>query len=684
MESIEEAKKRYETLIKEINRHADLYYNKDAPEVSDEVYDSLVKAANDLGRRFSFEIEDERFNVQENSAEKEVLGEASQLFKKVTHEKPQYSLENVFDFKELQGWRQRTEKRIEDEISGDRSGEDVFSFSLSYLVEHKIDGLKIVLTYKRGRLVLAATRGNGKVGEDVTQNVREIPDVPQKLSRDVDIVVVGEVLITKKEFERINSERQKSGKELFANVRNVAAGTLRQIDSKAVKERKLSTFIYDIDDYFEIPGTQKEELELLESLGFSVNQNYRLCKDIKEVQGFYEEQVDRRSKLPYEIDGIVIKINEQDSYYLLGETAKAPRFGVAYKFPAEQVTTVIEDIALQVGRTGVLTPVAHLKPVFVGGATVSRATLHNEDFIKELDLRIGDTVVLQRAGDVIPEVVSVLTNFRTGKEKVWSFPKHVALCGGDGSVERVPGEAAWRCKHKGSRPQVERQFEHFVGKHAFDIDGLGKEQVKVFLDAGLVSDYADIFSLTKGDLLSLPRFAEKSADNLIASIERAKNVPFARFLIGLSIQHVGEETAIDIAKHFGTLEKLRESSLEELTAIEGVGEVVAESVYNWFRDAENKKLLERLLEHVRIQKTEQKAFSSRLSGKTFVLTGTLPTLSRDEAKEIIRANGGSVSSSVSKKTDYVVAGEEAGTKLDEAKKLGVKVLSEEQFKALIS
>ena len=659
-------KARYEALLAEVKHHRDLYHVQDAPQISDEAYDSLVR---ELGQIESKHPELKAFDTPTES----VGGAVSEAFSKVRHEVRQYSFDNVFSGEELSAWDARVRKGIEKE--------DGTPNAVAYCGEHKIDGLKAILTYKGGKLVLAATRGNG----DVTHAIRTIKNIPHTLSKPVDMIAVGEIWLPDTELSRINKEREKNGEALFANTRNAAAGSLRQLDSNITASRNLRSFIYDIDKISGIssPQTQTEELNLLQELGFSVNDSHKCLTTVKDIENYYADTLKHRHDMPYHIDGVVLKVDGAEHQKMLGYTAKAPRFGVAYKFPAEQVTTIVEDIALQVGRTGVLTPVAHLKPVHVGGAVVSRATLHNEDFIKELDIRIGDTVVLQRAGDVIPEVVSVLTNLRSGKEKPWMFPKKVALCGGDGSVERVPGEAAWRCKHKGSRPQVQRQFEHFVGKHAFDIDGLGKEQVKVFLDAGLVSEYADIFTITKGDLLSFPRFAEKSADNLIISIEKAKKVSFARLLIGLSIQHVGEETAIDIAKHFGTLEKLQKSGLEELMAIEGVGDVVAESVYNWFRGPENKKLLSRLLKHVRVEITNNKLQITKLVGKTFVLTGTLETLSRDEAKALIRANGGIVSGSVSKNTSYVVVGSDPGSKFADAQKLGISVLSEAEFKKLL-
>lgn len=662
-----EAKKRYEALKKEVLHHQHLYHTLDAPEITDEAYDSLVRELSLL------ETEYPELKTPDTPTEK-VGGAPADAFAKVKHETRQYSFDNVFSFAELREWEERIARMLQ------KKG---VSAKPTYCAELKIDGLKTILSYKNGELVLGATRGDGEVGENITHTITTVKSVPKKLAERADLIAVGEVWLSEHELHRINEERAKAGEPQFANTRNAAAGSLRQLEASVTASRNLDMFVYDIDAYSgkEIT-TQTEELETLTKLGFHVNDRYRHCKNIDEVEAYYQEAQKNRAALGYHIDGIVVKVNERKLQSALGFTAKAPRWGVAYKFPAQQVTTVVEDIMLQVGRTGVLTPVAHLKPVRVGGAEVSRATLHNEDFIRELDIRVGDTVVLQRAGDVIPEVVSVMKNLRTGKEKTWSFPKTCALCGGDGSVERIPGEAAWRCKYGGSPSQIRRQFEHFVGKHALDIDGLGREQVKLFLEQKLITDFADIFSLTRKDLLALPRFAEKSADNLLAAIKKAKTVMLSRLLIGLSIEHVGEETARDIAAHFGTLENLREATLEELEAIDGVGTVVAESVHDWFRDVENKKLLTRLLKHLRLQATSYKPQTTKLSGKTFVLTGTLPSLSRDEAKELIRANGGKVSSSVSQKTDYVVAGEEPGSKYDEAQKLGVRILSEVEFKAL--
>jgi DNA ligase (NAD+) len=493
------------------------------------------------------------------------------------------------------------------------------------------------------------------------------------------VIVSGEAWLSDTELARINSERRKIGEPMFANTRNAAAGSLRQLDPRIAANRKLESFIYDVEGSNQ--KTQITELEHLKKLGFNVNSYHRLCKTIDDIERYYTSWISKRGKEDFHIDGVVIKVNSIRMQKALGHTAKAPRYAVAYKFPAEQVTTAVEDIVLQVGRTGVLTPVAHLKPVQVAGAMVSRATLHNEDFIKEKDIRIGDTVILQRAGDVIPEVVEVMKALRTGNEKKWQFPKKVPLCGGDGSVERITGQAAYRCKHKGGFVQQRRKLEHFVSKKALDIDGLGKEQVAVFLEKGLIQDAADIFTFKEGDLLSLPRFAEKSVANVLAAIDTARQVPLYRLLIGLSIPQVGEETARDIAEHFGTLKNLQKANLEELQAIDGVGEIVARSVYEWFHDKNNQKLLDKLLKQIKIQKSPPALHTTRsmLRGKTFVLTGTLSEMTRDEAKEKICARGGKVSGSVSQKTDYVVAGTDPGSKYNEAKRFGVKILGEQEF-----
>ncbi|MBX4181530.1 NAD-dependent DNA ligase LigA, partial [Candidatus Parcubacteria bacterium] len=516
-------------------------------------------------------------------------------------------------------------------------------------------------------------------------NVSTITSVPQSLKKPLSLIVEGEVWMPISVFDQLNRERKKRGEELFANPRNVAAGSLRQLDPSITRDRHLEAFVYDIAriDGAKLPATQEEELKLLSELGFQVNPHFKKFKDIDGVINFWETWQEKKVKEDYWIDGVVVKVNDRKIQESLGYTAKSPRFGIAFKFKAEQVTTIVEDITLQLGRTGVLTPVAILRPVVVAGSTVSRATLHNEDEIRRKDIRIGDTVVIQKAGDVIPEVVGPVEELRTGKEKVFKFPTHFPLCGGDGRIERIPGQAAYRCVEKHSYEQQRRKLAHFTSRGVFDIDGLGPQIITQLMKAELVANFDDIFRLKKGDLETLERFGEKSIENLLNAIEKARDVTLARFIAGLSIPQVGEETARDLANHFEDPEKFARASEEELTAIEGVGAVIASAITSWFKDKENRKLFERLLKQVRIKKEEGGGVKQNLKGLKFVLTGTLPTLSRDEAKEMIRKHGGEVSNSVSKNTDYVVAGEEAGEKLDKAKELGVKVLNEEQFTSLL-
>ncbi len=661
--------KRVSQLQEVINYHRGLYHTHDAPEISDEVYDSLVQELSSLEQQYP-ELK------TQNSPTERVGGEPLKEFVKVTHAVQQWSFDDVFDEQSLEKWNEKVfnfikKGGVQDEL-------------VEYCSELKIDGLKVILTYEDGVLVRGATRGDGTVGEDVTENIKTIKDIPLRLNKNVSLIAIGEAWIGKSELQKINKEREKNGEPLYANTRNLAAGTLRQLDPKIVAQRNLHAFIYDIENFVaEKIETQAKELELLHELGFVTNPHTVVCKNLAEVETFYKHWVHKKDSLEYGLDGIVLKINSRKIQEALGYTGKSPRWGVAYKFPAEQVTTVIEDIVFQVGRTGVVTPVAHLRSVLVAGSTVSRATLHNEDEIKRLDVRIGDTVIIQKAGDVIPDIVRVVRELRTGKEKPFKWPTHVPLCGGDGAIERVAGTAAWRCVVKDSYEQQKRKLHYFASKGALNIEDMGPKIIDQLLDAELIAEYADIFTLKKGDLLALPRFAEKSADNLLASIEKARKTTLPRFLISLSIPQVGEETAHDIANHFKTIEKIRSATEEELLAIPGIGPIVAESVATFFKDKKNKKIVDDLLAYISLQKTvDSQQKEEKLKGKTFVLTGTLQTMSRDEAKEKIRALGGDVSSSVSKETDYVVAGESAGSKLDKARELGVKILSESDFIAL--
>ncbi len=654
-----EAKERVSKLTEVIRHHGHLYHTLDTPEISDEAYDSLVRELETLEAQYP----ELRFP---DSPTKRVGGTPLSQFVKVKHRTSQWSFDDVFNKKELEKWIEKVTKMAR------KAGFD----TMDYCCELKIDGLKIIVTYERGVFVQAATRGDGEVGEDVTENVKTIYSIPLKLQKPLSLVAVGEAWIAKQDLERINLEREKKGEPVYANTRNLAAGSLRQLDPKLVSERNLQSFIYDVD-LTETPlVSQIAELNFLEELGFSVNPHRVLCHTVEEIERFYDTWTKKKDTLPYILDGIVIKINDKKIQEALGYTGKSPRFAVAYKFPAEQVTTVVEDIVFQVGRTGVVTPVAQLRPVSVAGSTVSRATLHNEDEIHRLDVRVGDTVVIQKAGDVIPDIVQVVTDLRTGKEKKFTWPKTLALCGGDGSMVRLPGEAHYRCVAKDSFAQRKRQFYHFVGKSAFNIDKIGPKIMDVLLETGLVLEYADIFTLQKEDLLALPRFAEKSVTNILASVEQARRVTLPRFLVSLSIPHVGEETAYLLSGHFKTLSRIQKAKQSDLSAIPGIGPIVAESLYNFFQNPENQKTIQHLLEQVSVE--EVNAQATALSGKTFVFTGSL-SIGRDAAKAMVRNLGGQVGSSVSKETDYVVVGEAPGSKLAEAQKLGVQLLTEIEF-----
>ncbi len=657
-------KLRAEKLREVINTHRTLYHTHDAPEISDEAYDALIRELE--------EIEAAHPALHTSDSPTQMVGGAVlEKFEKVEHVVPQWSFNDAFSEEDMHSFDTRVKKVVGEECA--------------YIAELKIDGLKVVLTYEEGKLVRAATRGDGRVGEDVTQNVRTIKAVPQVLRRSVSCIVEGEVWMGKSVLATLNAARAKDGEALFANPRNVAAGSLRQLDSRVTASRMLNNFVYDIAQCSEaMPETQGEELALLKEWGFNVNPHVKKCRTMEEVITFWKKWSKQKDEEDYLIDGIVVKVDNVALQEKLGYTGKAPRFGIAFKFPAEQVTTVVEDITLQIGRTGVLTPVAILRPVLVAGSTVSRATLHNEDEIKRKDIRIGDTVVLQKAGDVIPEVVKVVVEMRTGKEREFTFPTHFPLCGGDGRIERIPGQAAYRCVEKHSFEQQKRKLAHFVSRGVFDIDGLGPNIIVKLMEADIVSNFDDIFTVKRGDLEMLEGFKDKSIENLLNAIEKARDVTLARFIASLSIPQVGTETARDLARTFGSADAFAQANFEQLQQIEGVGPVVAEAVVAWFADEENRKLYERLLKHVRIEKVVKKSEDELpLIHKTFVLTGTLESLSREEAKEKIESLGGSVSGSVSKKTDYVVAGSEAGEKLAKAEALGVTILDEQAFLKLL-
>ena len=668
-----DAQARIAKLRTAIEKYRHSYHVLNESLISEEALDSLKNELVSLEKEYP-EL------VTPDSPTQRVAGAPLPGFKKVTHEVTQWSFNDAFSEQDMRDFDARIKRMLRDEY-----GRDV---TPTYIAELKIDGLKIVFTYEKGKLVTAATRGNGSVGEDVTENVKTIEAVPLTLSEPLDITVEGEAYMPKSLFELLNKLQAKKGEELYANPRNITAGTIRQLDPRVVAERKLSTFIYDISRSDNIPEGQDKELAELKKLGFRVNPHWKKCATIDDVILYWKEWNHKKEKEDYLIDGVVVKVTEREYQEALGYTGKAPRWGIAFKFPAEQVTTIVEDIILQVGRTGVVTPVASLRPVLVYGSTVSRATLHNEDEIRRLDVRIGDTVILQKAGDVIPDIVQVLTEFRTAKQKPFHMPKECPECGTE-LVKKTVGikgdaeSAALYCANPRCPAKDRRTLYHFTSKHALDIEHLGPKNLDLLLDAGLISSRADIFTLQKGDLLELPRFAEKSADNLLASIEKARSVALERFIVALSIPEVGEETARDLANHFGSIDAVRSASAETLASLNGVGPSVSTALVSWFKDSHNTKVLNDLLAQLRIVAPTAEKGTTLLFGKTFVITGTLPTYGRDEAKALVLSNGGKVSSAVSKKTDYLLAGENAGSKYDDAQKLGVAIIDEAEFKKMI-
>ncbi len=680
--SKEHAKERVEKLTKEIDRLRLLYHVKDDPTVDDVVYSSLMDELRGLEEVYP-ELK------RSTSPTQRIGGVPLEQFQKTQHLVRQWSFDDLFNFEELEKWE---EKIIRLMI---KKG---FKKKPEYCCEIKIDGLKIILTYKKGILVTAATRGDGVIGEDVTNNIKTIHSVPLELPYPIDLVAVGEVWLPESELKRINKQREVNEEPKFANARNAAAGSIRQLDPKVAGSRKLDMFVYDIDllknneKYFSTPMTQIGELDLLDELGFKTNRNRKFCKSIKEIEKLYQSWVDKRNNQEYAVDGIVIKINDVEVQKALGYTGKSPRFAIAYKFPAERTTTVIENITVQVGRTGVLTPVAHLRPVSVAGTTVSRATLHNADEINRLGVKIGDTVVIQKAGDIIPEIVEVLVNMRTGAERNFNMIGACEkVCGGPvvKDVIGVKGEeesSAYYCKNKNSFAIRKEQLSHFVSKKGFNIDGLGGKIIEQLMDEGIISDMADIFELKIGDVDHLERFADKSAQNLIEAINNAKKIKLKKFLFALGIRYVGEETAVLISKNFAIssidnlVDIFSQIKKEQWEKIDGIGFRASESLVEWFGDEKNKKILKRMYDlGVQIIIEKRKKINKDIQGKTFVLTGTLPTLSRDNAKEIIRNAGGKIVSTVSKKTDYVVAGEKAGSKLEKAKKLGIKIIDKDKL-----
>lgn len=659
-----------------INEHRYNYHVLDISSISEVALDSLKKELKDL--------EDANPSlITPDSPTQRVAGGVKDELSKVKHKIRQWSLNDCFTPLEFKSFDERVKRFLKKNLDAD----------IPYVCEHKIDGLKIILEYKNGLLVQASTRGDGFIGEDVTHNIKTIESVPLKLSKPVDIIVEGEVWMGKKTLKRLNTERAKKGEPLFANARNISAGSIRQLDPSVAASRNLQTFIYDIAVSDKYISSQEEELEYLLKLGFKVSKNYKLCKNEDEVIKYWQKWQDMKENEDYQFDGVVVKVNSRKLQDELGHTGKAPRYAIAFKFKAEQTTTIVEGITFQVGRTGVVTPVAELRPVLVYGSTVRRATLHNEDEIKRLDLRIGDTVILQKAGDVIPEVVEVLKDLRTGKEKIFKMPTTCPICksplekrmiGEKSKNKKEVASAAWYCANKQCPAKDRKKLYYFTSKKVFNIDGLGPKIIDCICDNGLAVIPADFFKLKREDLLELPRFAEKSVDNLLDSINKARTVTLSRLIASLSIPQVGEETAYDLAEHFGTVEKFLSASFDEYANIYGVGNVIAKEIIEWKDNKNNIQILGKLLLELKVVNPEKKKnLNANFKEKTFVLTGTLTSYDRDEAKALIKKLGGIVTSAVTKKTDFLVAGDNAGSKLDKAKEFGVKVLNEDEFKKFL-
>lgn len=663
---IEGVRARVEALRKEIEKHDYLYYVLDSPSITDAEYDRLMAELQQLEDRYP-EL------LTPDSPTQRVGGKPREGFVTVRHATPMLSLANAFGEQELRDF----DRRVRNALGGQ---------PVDYVVELKIDGLAVSLLYRDGVFYRGATRGDGEFGEDITANLRTIKSIPLRLREPVATLEVrGEVYMPKDAFLELNQAREERGEPLFANPRNAAAGSVRQLDPRVTAGRKLSIFVYSTG-MVELPGqntpsTHEETLRLLDRLGLRVNAHHQLCRNIEEVISYCRLWMDKKAELPYSIDGLVIKVNSLEQQAELGATMKSPRWAIAFKFPAEEAETTVRDIIVSVGRTGVLTPTAILDPVTVAGSTVSRATLHNEDIIREKDVRVGDRVVIHKAGDVIPEVVRVLKENRTGKEVEFSMPGHCPACGAE--VTRHTGEVAYRCTGAACPARLLEGMIHFASRGAMDIAGLGPAIIKQLVDAGLVKDVSDLYDLKPEQLVKLERFAAKSADNLIRAIEESKKQPLHRLIYALGIRHVGERAARILAEHFGDIRRLMDAGEEELTAIPEIGPKIAESIVAFMHERQNKELIRRLI-HRGLNVTAEAAdtgarVNAPLAGKTFVLTGTLPTLKRDEAKELIESKGGKVTSSVSKNTDYVVAGENPGGKYHKAVKLGVKIIDEKEL-----
>ena len=657
-----DVQKEIQQLTEQLLYHARRYYNEDAPEISDFEYDKMQVRLRQL------EAEYPQF-ARPDSPTKRVIGAVLEGFEEVRHPYPMESLQDVFSFDEIREFDSRMKARFD---------------NVEYTVELKIDGLSVCLEYQNGQFVLGATRGDGKVGEDVTENMKTIFDLPMTVNTDLDpLWIRGEVYMSNKVFDRLNAQREAAGEQLFANPRNAAAGSLRQLDSSICAQRKLSLFCFNVQNARELGfGTHSQSLEYLKQLGCKVVEPYIVTSHVEDILDFIREMGDKRDTLPCGIDGIVIKVNDLAQREELGSTSKVPRWAIAYKFPPEEKPAKLLDIVIQVGRTGVLTPNASFEPVRLAGTSVSRATLHNLDFIRQRDIRVGDTIIVRKAGDIIPEVLGVDHSRRPEGTVPFEMPKTCPVCGA--AVVQEEGEAAFRCTGAECPAQLLRSITHFASRDAMDIEGLGPALVQSLVEEKLVASPADLYTLRLPDVAMLERMGEKSAQNLLAAIEKSKQNPLARLLFAFGIRQVGQKAAQTLAREYGTLDALMEADKERLIQTFDVGEITAENLYQWLHSEQSLHLIQRLREAgVNMTQPDQQV-SRKLEGKTFVLTGTLSRYTRSEAGALIEQHGGKVSGSVSKKTSFVLAGEDAGSKLTKAQSLGIPILDEDGFEAMLA
>ncbi|MCR8746128.1 NAD-dependent DNA ligase LigA [Romboutsia lituseburensis] len=655
---------RMNELIDLINYHNEKYYNQDEPEISDFEYDNLIKEL--------IKIEEENPELKRiDSPTNRVGGKPLDKFEQIVHKIPMLSLSNAYSGQDLRDF----DKRVRDMVNDD----------VEYVVEFKIDGLSVGLTYNDGVFEKGATRGDGVVGEDISKNLMTVKTIPLRIEEDKEIVVRGEVYICKENFNKINDQQEEAGLQLFANPRNLAAGSLRQLDSKLTAKRPLDIFIFNLEHGENLEfKSHSESLEFLKSQGFKVSPNYKVCNKIEEVIDYIEYWTQNRGNLDFEIDGMVIKVNNLKQREAMGYTAKSPRWAIAYKFPAEQKKTKIIDIIVEVGRTGTITPTAVLEPVRLAGTSVSRATLHNEDYIREKDIKINDIVLVQKAGDIIPQVVEVIKEERTGDELAFEMPKKCPVC--SEPTVRLEGESAVKCINMSCPAQIRRGIIHFVSRDAMNIDGLGESIITLLLNEKIIEDVADLYSIKKEDVVNLERMGDKSANNLVKSIKKSKESDLWRLINGLGIKFVGVKGAKILAKNFDSVDSILKASIEDLVNLEEFGEIMARSVIEFFKEEKNLNVIDKLKKagvNMSAEDDTNNDTPQIFEGMKIVLTGTLPTLKRNDAKEIIESRGGKATSSVSKSTTFVLAGEEAGSKLTKANELGIKVIDESQFIELV-